>query len=50
MIKELDKTMQKNLTPKLKAEGEKLKKEVKETQRRTNGLVQSSKNSFASWK
>ena len=24
--------------------------EKKETQRRTNGLVQSSKNSFASWK
>ena len=34
ILKELDKTMQKNLTPKLQAQGEKLKKEVKETQKK----------------
>ena len=33
IMKDLEKTMQKNLTPKLKAQGEKLKKEVKETQK-----------------
>ena len=33
ILKELDKTMQKDMSPKLKAQGEKLKKEVKETQK-----------------
>ena len=33
ILKDLEKTMQKNLTPKLKAQGEKLKKEVKDTQK-----------------
>jgi len=32
-IKDLEKTMEKGMTPKLKARGEKLKKEVKETQK-----------------
>ena len=34
VMKDLEKTMQKNLTPKLKAQGEKLKKEVKEIQKK----------------
>ena len=33
IIKALDKTMKKDLSPKLKADGEKLRKEVKETQK-----------------
>ena len=33
MIKDLDKSMTKNITPELKQKGEKLKKEIKETQK-----------------
>ena len=32
-LKDLEKTMEKGMTPKLKSEGEKLKKEIKETQK-----------------
>ena len=34
MIKDLDKSMTKNITPELKQKGEKLKKEIKETQKK----------------
>ena len=33
MIKDLDKTMEKDMSPELRAKGEKLKKEVKKTQK-----------------